>query len=122
MLQFRNQKVEKRNEEIKINEELSESGVRSTDGINAFGSSYYRQSYSSISSGAYHPVEVVESKIKEKLSEYDTYIFHDFPRGAQAGTFLHEMFEITNFLDDESWSYSIEQMCKKHGATFEKKV
>ena len=117
---FEIRKVETTKEEIISSEAQVVSGIRSADGINAFSSNYFRHSYSSLGSGAYHPVDRGEEVKSEKLSAYDKYIFHDFPRGAQAGTFLHEMFEITNFMDGNSWGSSVERMCKKHGATFEK--
>lgn len=115
---IRNVTLEKSNTEKQA--VISSNGLRSTDGINAFGSSYYRQSYSSLSGGAFHPVERTEGLHVEKLSDYDKFIFHSFPRGAQAGTFLHEMFENTNFKDKNSWTYAISKICKKYGATFEK--
>lgn len=117
---FEIRKVETSKSEILATEVQPEFGIRDTAGITAFNSNYFRHSYSSLGSGAYHPVDKGEEVKTEKLSDYDRYIFHDFPRGAQAGTFLHEMFEITNFKDNNSWKSSIDRICKKHGASFEK--
>jgi exodeoxyribonuclease V beta subunit len=94
-------------------------GIRDTKNLRSFSSTFNTQSYSSLSGHAYKPQEK-EDHIESELSEYDTYVFKTLPRGAQPGTFMHELFENTNFIDAPSWQKTADTLCKRYGGQFEK--
>ncbi len=105
--------------EVTIQEESKTVGLRSTENLQPFAGTYYTQSYSSLSGHAYQPIEKTEYAEAEK-TDYDTYVFDVLPKGAQAGTFMHELFEVANFSDSESWKKTVEKQCKRYGGKYEK--
>jgi exodeoxyribonuclease V beta subunit len=105
--------------EVTIQEESKTIGLRSTKHLQPFAGTYYTQSYSSLSGHAYKPQEK-EDYAESELSEYDTYVFDVLPKGAQAGTFMHELFEVADFSDSESWKKAVEKQCKRYGGKYEK--
>lgn len=104
--------------EINSSQKPLELGLRSADELTAFGALYSTQSYSSLSGHAYQPIEKVEHS-QAKHSDYDEYVFEILPKGAQAGTFMHELFELSNFSDPESWSATIDKQCQRYGGKYD---
>jgi len=74
-------------------------------------SNYLKLSYSFLAGKhAHHPKEQLK---RFDESSYEHFIFKELPKGAHIGNVLHDIFELSDFQNNENWRLNIEKALRK---------